>query len=129
MIVGRLTKCKESTYEVEIENKVYVLDEEMVLKYRLFKGYEISSELLKECIQSNEWETIKKKAYSYYLKYQKNTYEIIKYLTDREVPYALAVRAVSALEEQGLIDEKKLASLVAGSLARNSNGEHMIRHK
>ncbi|MDE7385222.1 MAG: hypothetical protein K2M84_05645, partial [Anaeroplasmataceae bacterium] len=81
MIVSRLTKCKESTYEVEIEKKVYVLDEETVLKYRLFKGYEISSEELDECIQSNELETIKKKAYSYYLKYQKNTYEIIKYLT------------------------------------------------
>ncbi|MDE6660432.1 MAG: RecX family transcriptional regulator [Anaeroplasmataceae bacterium] len=129
MIVSRLTKCKEATYEVEIENKVYILDEETVLKYRLFKGYEISNELLMECIQSNEWETIKKKAYSYYLKYQKNTYEIIKYLTDREIAYALAVKAVSALEDQGLIDEKKLASLVAGSLARSSNGEHMIRFK
>ncbi|MDE6408189.1 MAG: RecX family transcriptional regulator [Anaeroplasmataceae bacterium] len=129
MIVSRLTKLKESTYEVEIENEVYVLDEETVLKYRLFKGYEISSDLLKECIQSNELETIKKKAYSYYLRYQKNAYEIIKYLTDREILYSQALEAVNELEEKGLLNELGLAVLVAGSLARNSNGEKMIRYK
>ncbi|MDE6240909.1 MAG: RecX family transcriptional regulator [Anaeroplasmataceae bacterium] len=129
MIVNRLTKCKESTYEVEIEQKVYILDEETVLKYRLFKGYEISPTELEECIQANELETIKKKAYSYYLKYQKNTYEVIKYLTDREIPYLLAVEAVHTLEDKGLINELYLAIGVAGSLARNSNGIYMIRHK
>ena len=129
MIVSRLTKIKESTYEVEIEDKVYVLDEETVLKYRLFKGYEISKNDLDECIQANELETIKKKAYSYYLKYQKNSYEIIKYLTDREVASPLAIEAVKSLEEKGLIDELSLAIHLAGSLARNSNGVNMIRYK
>ncbi|MDE7106388.1 MAG: RecX family transcriptional regulator [Anaeroplasmataceae bacterium] len=129
MIVSRLTKIKESTYEVEIENKVYVLDEETVLKYRLFKGYEISKNDLDECIQANELETLKKKAYSYYLKYQKNSHEIIKYLTDREVPYVLALEAIKALEEKGLIDELSLAVHLVGSLARNSNGVNMIRYK
>ncbi|MCM1131827.1 MAG: hypothetical protein NC325_09115, partial [Anaeroplasma bactoclasticum] len=129
MIVSRLTKIKESTYEVEIENKVYVLDEETILKYRLFKGYEISKKELEVCIQENELETIKKKAYSYYLKYQKNSYEIIKYLTDREIAYPLALKAVQALEEKGIIDELSLAVHLAGSLARNSNGINMIRYK
>lgn len=129
MNVSRLTKIKESTYEVEIEDKVYVLDEETVLKYRLFKGYEISKNDLEECIQANELETIKKKAYSYYLKYQKNSYEIIKYLTDREVTYSLALEAVKALEEKGVLDDLSLAIHLAGSLARNSNGVNMIRYK
>lgn len=129
MRVNRLTKIKESTYEVEIENKIYILDEETVLKFRLFKGYEISKDDLDECIQVNELETIKKKAYSYYLKYQKNSYEIIKYLTEREVTYPLALEAVKALEEKGLIDELSLAVHLAGALARNSNGVNMIRYK
>lgn len=129
MIVKSLTKLKESTYEVKIEDQVYVLDEELVLKYRLFKGYEISDTELKECIQSNELETIKKKAYSYYLKYQKNTYEIMKYLTDREIDPFLAERAIQELEEKKLIDDLHLAILIAGSLARNSNGIYMIRYK
>ena len=129
MIVSRLTKTKESSYEVEIENKVYILDEETVLKYRLFKGYKITEELLKECIESNEWEILKKKAYSYSLRYQKNAYEIVKYLTEREVSYTLACKVVSALEEKKLINEVELAKLVAGSLARGSNGVLMIRYK
>lgn len=129
MRIKRLTRLKDSTYEVEIEDKVYRLEESLVLKYRLFKDYEISKEDFLECIQSNDLETIKKKAYSYYIRYQKNSYEIIAYLTEREISYSLAQRAVHLLEEESLICDLNLAKLVASFLARNSNGILEIRYK
>ncbi|MDE6655993.1 MAG: RecX family transcriptional regulator, partial [Anaeroplasmataceae bacterium] len=129
MIIKRLTKVKESTYEVEIEDKTYVFDEETVLKYRLFKGYEIGKEELQECIETNEMETIKKKAYSYYLRYQKNSHDIVEYLKERNIPYYQAKEAVEALREKGLLDDLGLAVNIACSLARNSNGVYMIRYK
>lgn len=129
MIVEKLTKLKESTYEVAIDKKNYVLDEEMVLKYRLFKGYEISEGELKSCLAEHDFEMIKKKAYHYYLKYQKNGYEVLHYLLDKEIPFEMAKNACDWLLEHHKIDEAMLAKGVAGALARSSNGALMIRYK
>lgn len=129
MIIKKLSKLKSDQYEVLIEDKSYIFDESSVLKYRLFEGYEISKTELEDCIKTDEYERIKKKAFSYYLRYQKNCYEILSYLTEREVSYSLAKKAIAELKEQGQIKEEELASAIAGSLARNSNGPRMIRYK
>lgn len=129
MRVEKLTKVKESTYEAIIDGKSYTLDEEMVLKYRLFKGYEISSAALDACLEEHDFVVIKNKAFQYYLKYQKNSYEVLHYLLDREIPYELAHQAVNWLMENEKLEEDKLAQAIAGALARKSNGPNMIRYK
>lgn len=129
MIVSSLKKIKDSIYEVEIDNKIYELTEESVLKYRLFKGYEISNADLNKCLNDNNFELIKNKAYSYYLRYQKNSYEIINYLKEREIDYNLAVSAVDSLIAENKINEYVLALNVAGTLARSSNGIYLIKYK
>ncbi|MDE7264270.1 MAG: RecX family transcriptional regulator [Anaeroplasmataceae bacterium] len=129
MIVKKLSKLEKELYEVLIEDKSYIFDEASVLKFRLFEGYEISTTDLEACIKADEFERIKKKAYHYYVRYQKNSYEIIAYLTDREVSYPLAKEAVLELKQQGLLKEEELAFGIASRLARNSNGPMMIRYK
>ncbi len=129
MKISNLKKINNSIYEVEIENELYKLTEESVLKYRLFKGYEISKEDLDKCLKYNDFEIIKNKAYSYYLKYQKNSYEIINYLTERNIDINLAKEVVKCLVEENKIDEYMLALNFAGSLARNSNGIYLIKYK
>lgn len=129
MIVSSLKKINNSIYEVEIEDNIYKLTEESVLKYRLFKGYEISKEVLDKCIKDNDFEIIKNKAYSYYLRYQKNSYEIINYLKDRNVNINLAKDVVNTLLEEKKIDEYILALNAAESLARASNGKYLIKYK
>lgn len=129
MKVEKLTKLKESTYEATIDGKAYTLDEEMVLKYRLFKGYEISSADLDACLEEHDFVVIKNKAYQYYLRYQKNSYEVLHYLLDREIPYEVANHAVTWLTQNQKLEEDKLAQAIAGALARNSNGPNMIRYK
>ncbi len=78
MIVSSLKKINNSIYEVEIEDNIYKLTEESVLKYRLFKGYEISKEVLDKCIKDNDFEIIKNKAYSYYLRYAQPHYCLLR---------------------------------------------------
>ncbi len=129
MIIQKLTKLKESSYEVQIEEKTYQFDEETILKYRLFQGNDVSKETLEECIEYDSYEIIKRKAYSYHLKYLKNQYETIHYLTERDISYSIARQAVSELKEKKLLDEQGLCIAVASSLSRNSNGPYLIKQK
>lgn len=129
MIVSDLKKLKEDLYEVVVEEKSYIVTEESVLKYRLFKGYELSASILEECLATDEFIKLKKKAYLYSLKYLKNSYETIGYLLDREVSYSNAKKAVEELKQEGFLEDQKLAIGMAASLARASNGAYMIRFK
>ena len=129
MIIQKLTKLKDSTFEIEIEEKKYHFDEETILKYRLFEGSDISKKILEECLEHDSYEIIKKKAYSYHLKYLKNQYEVLHYLMERDVPYELARTAITELAEKKQFDDLHLCTLVAASLARNSNGPYLIKQK
>lgn len=129
MIISNLKKINNSIYEVEIENKSYKLTLESVLKYRLFKGYEISEDDFSKCLEDNDFELIKTKAYSYYLRYQKNSYEVINYLKERNIDINLAEEVVKSLIDENKINEYMLALNVSETLARNSNGKYLIKYK
>ena len=71
MIISDLKKVKPGYYELSIEAKKYLVTEDSVLKYRLFKGYEISQKQLEECLVEDDFSKIKNKAFVYSLKYLK----------------------------------------------------------
>lgn len=129
MIIQKLTKVKDTTYEVEIGNTSHQFEENTILKYRLFEGKEIDEKTLNDCLLENNLETIKKKAYFYHLKYLKNRYEVIHYLLEKDIPLEVAQRALNELEELKQIDDLKLCKWVASSLARASNGIPLIQYK
>ena len=129
MIIQKVTKKSGTVYDVEIGDTTYQFEENTILKFRLFQGNEVDYETLKQCMVENDYESIKKRAYSYYLKYLKNRYEIIHYLLEKEISFELAQRAVDELEEEHLLEDAKLCQMVASSLARSSNGPSLIRYK
>ncbi len=129
MIISDLKKSKSGLYTVYIDQASYEVTEESVLKYRLFKGYEISEKELASCIASDDLVKIKRRAYLYSLKYVKNSYETLKYLTEREIPFSTAKAIVEDLRKEGSIDDLTLAKGFASSLARSSNGVYQIRYK
>ncbi len=129
MIISDLKRVKPGYYELSIEAKKYLVTEDSVLKYRLFKGYEISQKQLEECLVEDDFSKIKNKAFVYSLKYLKNGYETIRYLEDRGIPYIEAKKAVEELKKEGKLNEQALANGVAAGLARSSNGPYMIQFK
>lgn len=129
MIISDLKKVKPGYYELSIEEKKYLVTEDSVLKYRLFKGYEISQKQLEECLVEDDFSKIKNKAFVYSLKYLKNGYETIRYLEDRGISYIEAKKAVEEIKKEGKLNEQALANGIAAGLARSSNGPYMIRFK
>lgn len=129
MIISDLKRVKPGYYELSIEAKKYLVTEDSVLKYRLFKGYEISQKQLEECLVEDDFSKIKNKAFVYSLKYLKNGYETIRYLEDRGISYIEAKKAVEEIKKEGKLNEQALANGIAAGLARSSNGPYMIRFK
>lgn len=128
MIISTIKKIDKG-YEVSIDEKTYLLDEETILKYRLYSGKEVKEEEVELFIKDSGIEQIKKKALAYQMRYLKSSRETMEYLIKKEIDASLAQEAISSLIEQGLIRDIQIAGAMAASYARGSNGPRMIRQK
>ncbi len=128
MIVTTIKKMDKG-YEVCIDEKTYLLEEETILKYRLYSGKEVKEEEVELFIKDSGIEQIKKRALAYQMRYLKSSRETLEYLIRKEIDASLAHQAISSLVEQGLLRDEQLAGAMASSYARASNGPKMIRQK
>lgn len=128
MIVATIKKMDKG-YEVCIDEKTYLLEEETILKYRLYSGKEVKEEEVELFIKDSGIEQIKKRALAYQMRYLKSSRETLEYLIRKEIDTSLAHQAISSLVEQGLLRDEQLAGAMASSYARASNGPRMIRQK
>lgn len=128
MIVATIKKMDKG-YEVCIDEKTYLLEEETILKYRLYSGKEVKEEEVELFIKDSGIEQIKKRALAYQMRYLKSSRETLEYLIRKEIDASLAHQAISSLVEQGLLRDEQLAGAMASSYARASNGPKMIRQK
>lgn len=128
MIVATIKKMDKG-YEVCIDEKTYLLEEETILKYRLYSGKEVKEEEVELFIKDSGIEQIKKRALAYQMRYLKSSRETLEYLIIKEIDTSLAHQAISSLIEQGLLRDDQLAGAMASSYARASNGPKMIRQK
>lgn len=128
MIVATIKKMDKG-YEVCIDEKTYLLEEETILKYRLYSGKEVKEEEVELFIKDSGIEQIKKRALAYQMRYLKSSRETLEYLIRKEIDASLAHQAISSLVEQGLLRDDQLAGAMASSYARASNGPRMIRQK
>ncbi|MDE5715102.1 MAG: RecX family transcriptional regulator [Anaeroplasmataceae bacterium] len=128
MIVQSLTKTQHG-YEVMIDDKPYILDEDVILKYRLFEGTIIKENALEEILRDNAYEDFKKKALAYHMKYMKSSKEVQNYLVNKGITNFMAKQIITDLKNCKLLDDFHLAKGIACSLARNSNGPKMIEYK
>lgn len=128
MIVTTIKKMDKG-YEVCIDEKTYLLEEETILKYRLYSGKEVKEEEVELFIKDSGIEQIKKRALAYQMRYLKSSRETLEYLIRKEIDASLAHQAISSLVEQGLLRDEQLAGAMASSYARASNGPRMIRQK
>lgn len=116
-------------YNVKINDKSYLFDEDTILEYKILKGREIDEETLEKAKQSYNIHEYYEKALSYSLKYAKGSSEVYYYLLDKGLDNNLAHDIVDRLVEKKIIDDKKLIEALVYSYVRNHNGRLMIYEK
>ena len=128
MIVNSLKKDKK-LYKVIIDNKDYLFDEEIIVKYRLVKGKELEDELIDKIIYDNNLIIYYKKALDYSLKYNKNSAAIYDYLAKFDLKNNEIADIIYKLKEIKIIDDVKLILNTLDTLVRKGNGKLLIINK
>lgn len=129
MIVDSLSLNKDGSYTIIINDKSYTFDEEVIIKYRLVKGKEITEDILEKAINSNDLMKYYNKALSYSIKYGKSQYEVYEYLLDKGLSNIEANQIISDLINAKAIDDSRLIKAMINTLVYKQNGRLMIEHK
>lgn len=129
MIVTDLKKYKNNDYIVIIDNNEYILDEEIIIEYRLVKNKEIDSNLLLEIKEKNNISKLYKRALDYSLKYNKNKAQIYDYLISKGANNKEAVYIIEKLTNIKAINDNSLINNLITSLIKKGNGKLLIEKK
>ena len=128
MIVNDSKKDKKG-YLVTIDNKDYIIDEEIVIKYRLVKNKELEDNLLNNILHDNNMIIYYKKALNYSLKYNKNSAAIYDYLNKFEINNRDIAEIIDNLIKIHVLDDEKLILNTLDTLVRKGNGKLLIKEK
>ena len=128
MVVSESKKDKKG-YLVTINNKDYIIDEEIVIKYRLVKGKELEDNLIDNIIHDNNMIIYYKKALNYSLKYNKNSAAIYDYLAKFEISNSDIAEIIDNLIKIHVLDDERLILNTLDTLVRKGNGKLLIKEK
>lgn len=128
MVVKSLEKAKKG-YLVNIDDKEYLVDEEIVIKYRLVKDKELEDNLIDNIIHDNNMIIYYKKALNYSLKYNKNSAAIYDYLNKFEINNSDIAEIIDKLIKIHVLDDEKLILNALDTLVRKGNGKLLIKEK
>lgn len=129
MIVTDLKKYKNNDYIVIIDNDEYILDEEIIIEYRLVKNKEIDSNLLLEIKEKNNISKLYKRTLDYSLKYNKNKAQIYDYLISKGANNKEAAYIIEKLTNIKAINDNSLINNLITSLIKKGNGKLLIEKK
>lgn len=127
--INNLIKTNDGLFEVVTEDDVLILDEDTILKFRLFKGNFIDDDSINEIIYNDSIIKLSKKMLEYRTKYSKSINEIKRHFLTKNINQNIIDDSIEILINKKLINDFNLASSIASSLARNSNGPLMIKEK
>ena len=128
MVVKSLEKAKKG-YLVNIDDKEYLVDEEIVIKYRLVKNKELEDNLLNKILHDNNMIIYYKNALNYSLKYNKNSAAIYDYLNKFEINNSDIAEIIDKLVKIHVLDDEKLILNALDTLVRKGNGKLLIKEK
>lgn len=129
MKILSLSKKSNGLYELQFEEKTLILDEDTILQFRLFENKEIDAKDLVQVEKFDYLKKLEKKAIDYAIRYGKSSKEVCLYLESKDIKREQAQIIVEQMIFNKWLDDENLASNLASSYARNSNGHLMIREK
>ncbi len=129
MIVERLIKTKKNIYTIYVEGKAYFLEEDIILKYHLVKGEDVSKEILDKALEENDFSVYYHQAVQYALEYNKSERDVLQYLLKKGAKEDKAFEIIEKLKENKILNDSKLASRMIEYYIRKYNGRLLIEHK
>lgn len=121
---------KPLKYEVILSNSnKYIVDEEIVVRFRLVKGKELDDSTILELDKTMSYVECYKKAASYSLKYFKPSKEIVDYLIRKGYDASVARDVVKELKDKKVINDNDYKNEYLSHLVREGNGRLLISHK
>lgn len=129
--VVRTTKGKNSFYKVEFSNGEAVrVSEDLLVKYRLFKGAELSAEDYRELQENIHYDSGLQQAMNY-ISYQLRSEKDVRiYLKDKEIPLEDRHKIIARLKELQLIDDKVYGeSYVRTQMRTSDKGPTVIKQQ
>lgn len=122
-------KDNSSLYIVIINEKKYLLDEEVVLKYRLFKNSIVEDDIINEIIEYNDYINYYNKALDYSIKYNKPSKMIYNYLIDKGCSDEYSKKIIDELINKKILNDKLLCKNQIYYLINSFNGKLLIEKK
>lgn len=123
-------KFKKNKYEVTFSNdEKVVCNEDMIVKFRLVKGKELSLDTYKNIRISASYFDFYDKALSYIAKGPKSKNKIYLYLMNKECAKEHANLIIEELSNKKLIDDFKYFEMLASHYLRKNYGQIYIRQK
>ena len=129
MIIEELRRLKKNNYSITVNGESYILDEEIILEYRLVKGKEITEEILAEAAKKNSLAEYYHKALDYSVRYLKGEGATIDYLVSKGLSYQEAKEIVSKLVKNKIISDRPLVEAQIEGLVRRKYGRLYIKEK
>lgn len=129
MIINKIIKLKNNKYQVYIDDEIYELDEESLIKFRIVLNKNIDDVILNELLIYNDMMVYYSKALNYQIKYQKSKKELYRYLEAKNLNSNSIELVITKLEEIGVVNDNKIIKQYIDSYIRKSNGINLIRNK
>ena len=129
MKVQSIKKIDLEKYQVIIDDKEYIFNEDTLVKLKITSNKDIGQEVITKLLLEEMIVDAYKKALNYHLRYAKSSKECFIYLKSKDISLNIIEEAIARLVANKIINDETLAINIASSYARNSNGPLLIKHK
>lgn len=129
MKVQSIKKIDLEKYQVIIDDKEYIFNEDTLVKLKITSNKDIGQEVITKLLLEEMIVDAYKKALNYHLRYAKSSKECFNYLKSKDISLNIIEEAIARLVANKIINDETLAINIASSYARNSNGPLLIKHK
>ncbi len=121
---------KNKNYEIVLSNdEVLLVKEDIVVNYRLVKDKEIELDLLNEINTEIMYFIAYEKAIKYISNGAKSSYQVKKYLEQKEIDKSIINRIIKNFEENKYIDDESYTKDYVNHLVNEGYGNKLINYK
>lgn len=121
---------KNNNYKITFSNDLeLILNEEVVLKYRLVKNKELEDDIIDNIIEDNRYYEAYTKALKYLSTYIKSSKQIYEYLIKKEYSSEISNEVINNLKDNGFIKDDDIKNNYVSELVRDGYGRLMIISK
>ena len=113
--------------EIQTTEETLRLQEETVIHFRLFKGTELSNDLLKEIHAFDGYAKGLEKAYHYLSFKPRSVAQMKEYLVKKEI--GAVERIITELKSKGYLNDEQTARMIADQVLGQAKGKKVIRQK